>query len=53
MKQWTEEELINDGNRLRNAEITNVSLNFKDHGVLTLASLFLAVDGELYSEDMF
>jgi len=22
MKQWTEEELINDGNRLRNAEIT-------------------------------
>nr|DAL74091.1 MAG TPA: hypothetical protein [Caudoviricetes sp.] len=36
MKQWTEEELINDGNRLRNAEITNVSLNFKDHGVLTL-----------------
>lgn len=36
MKIWTEEELINDGNRLRNAEITNVSLNFKDHGVLTL-----------------
>lgn len=31
MKQWTEEELINDGNRLSNAEITNVSLNFKDH----------------------
>jgi hypothetical protein len=39
MKQWTEEELINDGNRLRNAEITNVSLNFKDHGVLTLTRL--------------
>ena len=53
MKQWTEEELINDGNRLRNAEITNVSLNFKDHGVLPLTSLFLAADGELYSEDMF
>ena len=30
------ETVINDGNRLRNAEITNVSLNFKDHGVLTL-----------------
>lgn len=36
MKQWTEEELINDGYRLRNAEITNVSLNMKDHGALTL-----------------
>ena len=36
MKIWTEEELINDGYRLRNAEITNVSLNMKDHGALTL-----------------
>lgn len=33
MKIWTEEELINDGNRLRNAEITNVSLNFKDQSL--------------------
>ena len=36
MKIWTEEELINDGYRLRNAEIANVSLNMKDHGALTL-----------------
>ena len=36
MKQWTEDLLIEDGNKLKNAEITNVSLNFKDHGVLTL-----------------
>lgn len=36
MKIWTEEELINDGYRLRNAEIINVSLNMKDHGALTL-----------------
>lgn len=36
MKIWTEEELINDGYRLRNAEITNVSLNMKDYGALTL-----------------
>lgn len=36
MKIWTEEELINDRYRLRNAEITNVSLNMKDHGALTL-----------------
>ena len=36
MKIWVEEELINDGYRLRNAEITNVSLNMKDYGALTL-----------------
>lgn len=36
MKIWAEEELINDGYRLRNAEIANVSLNMKDHGALTL-----------------
>lgn len=36
MKIWTEEELINDGYRLRNAEITNASLNMKDCGALTL-----------------
>ena len=36
MKQWTEELLIENGYRLRNAEITNVSLNMEDHGALTL-----------------
>ena len=34
MKQWTEEELINDGNRLRNAEITNVGRLFRQTSVL-------------------
>lgn len=36
MKNWSEESLITEGYKLMNAEITNVSLNFKDHGVLTL-----------------
>lgn len=36
MKEWTEELLLEDGYKLQNAEITNVSLNFRDHGVLSL-----------------
>ena len=36
MKDWSEESLTAEGYRLKNAEITNVSLNFADHGVLTL-----------------
>ena len=36
MKEWTEELLLADGYKLQNAEITNVSLNFRDHGVLSL-----------------
>lgn len=35
MKEWTEELLLADGYKLQNAEITNVSLNFRDHGVLS------------------
>lgn len=37
MKEWTEGLLLADGYKLQNAEITNVSLNFRDHGVLSLA----------------
>lgn len=36
MKEWTEGLLLADGYKLQNAEITNVSLNFRDHGVLSL-----------------
>lgn len=35
MKEWSEESLTEEGYKLKNAEITHVSLNFKDHGVLT------------------
>lgn len=37
MKKFTEEELKELGYELLNAEITNVSLNMKDHGCLTLS----------------
>ena len=36
MKEWSEESLTAEGYKLMNAEITCVSLNFRDHGVLTL-----------------
>lgn len=36
MKEWSEKSLAAEGYKLMNAEITCVSLNFKDHGVLTL-----------------
>ena len=36
MKSWTKRSLIDDGNELFNAEITNVSLNFRDYGSLVL-----------------
>lgn len=36
MKEWSERSLAADGYKLMNAEITCVSLNFRDHGVLTL-----------------
>ena len=36
MKKWTKQLLVEDGNELFNAEITNVSLNFRDYGSLTL-----------------
>lgn len=52
MKIWTEEELINDGYRLRNAEITNVSLNMKDHGVLTLDLSLPETVGALFMADI-
>lgn len=37
MKKITEEELKELGYELLNAEVTNVSLNMKDHGCLTLS----------------
>lgn len=37
MKKFTEEELKELGYELLNAEVTNVSLNMKDHGCLTLS----------------
>lgn len=37
MKKFAEEELKELGYELLNAEITNVSLNMKDHGCLTLS----------------
>ena len=36
MKKWTKQLLVEDGNEFFNVEITNVSLNFRDHGSLTL-----------------
>lgn len=36
MKEWSEKSLDAEGYKLMNAEITCVSLNFRDHGVLTL-----------------
>lgn len=42
MKKWTEELLVEAGYKIQNAEITNVSLNMRDHGVLTLD---LAIEG--------
>lgn len=36
MKKWSEKSLAAEGYKLMNAEITCVSLNFRDHGVLTL-----------------
>ena len=36
MKEWSEKSLAAEGYKLMNAEITCVSLNFRDHGVLTL-----------------
>ena len=51
MKEWTEELLLADGYKLQNAEITNVSLNFRDHGVL---SLDLTLNGgESFTAAMF
>lgn len=44
MKEWSEKSLAAEGYKLMNAEITCVSLNFKDHGVLTL-DLALSGDG--------
>lgn len=44
MKKWTEELLIEAGYKIQNAEITNVSLNTENHGVLTL-DLTLAGSG--------
>lgn len=37
MKKYTEGELKELGYELLNAEVTNVSLNMKDHGCLTLS----------------
>lgn len=37
MKKYTENELKELGYELLNAEVTNVSLNMKDHGCLTLS----------------
>lgn len=37
MKKFTEEELKELGYELLNAEVTNVSLNMKDHGCLILS----------------
>lgn len=45
MKKFTEEELKELGYELLNAEITNVSLNMKDHGCLTLS---IALQGAGY-----
>ena len=36
MKEWSEKSLAAEGYKLMNAESTCVSLNFRDHGVLTL-----------------
>lgn len=44
MKKYTEDELKELGYELLNAEVTNVSLNMKDHGYLTL-SITLKGDG--------
>ena len=42
MKKFTEEELKKLGYELLNAEVTNVSLNMKDYGCLTLS---IALEG--------
>lgn len=36
MKKYTEEQLKSKGYELLNAKITNVSLNMKNHGCVTL-----------------
>lgn len=36
MGYWSKETLIESGYTIENAQITNVSLNIKDHGCLTL-----------------
>lgn len=36
MKTWTEDELVQSGYKLENAEIGTVSLNMKEHGCLFL-----------------
>lgn len=36
MKHWTQKELVENGYEIINAQITNVSLNMKDHGCLSL-----------------
>lgn len=42
MRDWNKEELIAEGYKIENAQITSVDLSMADHGCLTLA---LALDG--------
>lgn len=44
MKKWTTEQLVSKGYTIKNAQITGVSLNMKNHGCLTL-DLTLKGDG--------
>lgn len=36
MKHWTQKKLIEEGYKIENAQITNVSLNMENHGCLCL-----------------
>lgn len=53
MKKWTEELLTEAGYKIQNAEITNVSLNMRDHGVLTLDLSLEGGGWELYTAVMY
>ena len=44
MKKWNQWQLIDEGYRIENAKITNVSLNMENHGCLCL-DLALEWDG--------
>ncbi len=44
MKKWNQGQLIDEGYRIENAKITNVSLNMENHGCLCL-DLALEWDG--------
>lgn len=37
MKNWTYDELTNNGYKIENAKITSVDLSMADHGVMTLS----------------